>query len=56
MYVFDLPLLILITSLVYSATRFDHWSQIWREMLRWVVRLTSFLGVIAVILYLVSRS
>ena len=51
MYWRDLPLLIVIISLVYSATRFDDWGQILREAFRWGLRLTSFLVVIGVILY-----
>lgn len=47
---FELPLLIVIVSLVYSATRFEHWDQIWRETLRWVVRMVLFLAGIVLIL------
>jgi hypothetical protein len=49
-----LPLLILVISLVYSATRYDHWALIQREALRWVVRMTAFLVVIVVILWVLS--
>jgi hypothetical protein len=48
-----LPVLIVIVSLVYSATRFDQWGPILREALRWGLRLTGFLAAIAVALYLV---
>jgi hypothetical protein len=51
-YLFDLPLLITCVSLVYSATRFDDWGSILRETGRWLVRLLSFLGGIALVLYL----
>jgi hypothetical protein len=54
-YLIDLPLLIIIISLVYSATRFDEWSLIWREALRWGERLTAFLGIIGVVLFFVSK-
>jgi hypothetical protein len=54
-YFIDLPLLIVVISLVYSATRFDQWGLIWREALRWGLRLTAFLGVIGVVLYFVSK-
>ena len=54
-YLFDLPLLIVLVSLVYSATRFDEPMPILREALRWGLRLAAFLGVIGVLLYLVAR-
>jgi hypothetical protein len=54
-YLIDLPLLIVVISLVYSATRFDQWSLIWREALRWGLRLAGFLGIIAVVLFFVSK-
>ena len=54
-YLTDLPLLIVLVSLVYSATRFDRWPAIFREALRWAGRLLAFLAVIGLVLYLVSR-
>jgi len=54
-YLYDLPLLIVVVSLVYSATRFEDWGSICRESLRWMVRLTGFLGIIGVVLFLVSK-
>jgi hypothetical protein len=54
-YLYDLPLLIVLISLVYSATRFDRWPAIFREALRWAGRLLAFLAVIGLVLYLVSR-
>jgi len=53
-YLFDLPLLILCVSLVYSATRFDDWGPILRETVRWIGRLVGFLGGIGVVLYLTT--
>jgi hypothetical protein len=47
-----LPILIVIISLVYSATRYDEWRPIVREALRWGLRLAGFLLVIGVALYL----
>lgn len=47
---FELPLLIVIISLVYSATRFDRWDFIIREAIRWVVRMSLFLIGIVLIL------
>jgi hypothetical protein len=46
-----LPVLIVVISLVYSATRFEDWRHIWREAVRWGLRLTAFLFVIVVVLY-----
>lgn len=54
-YFLDLPLLILLVSLVYSATRFDDWKAILAETVRWIVRLVSFLGGIGLVLYVLSR-
>jgi hypothetical protein len=54
-YLYDLPLLIVLISLVYSATRFDEWPAILLEAGRWALRLTCFLGAIALALYLVNR-
>jgi hypothetical protein len=54
-YFWDLSLLIVVVSLVYSATRFDRWSAILREALRWGLRLTAFLFAIGLLLYLVER-
>jgi hypothetical protein len=49
-----LPILIVVVSLVYSATRYDHWSAILHESVRWGLRLAGFLVGIGVILYLVT--
>jgi hypothetical protein len=54
-YLTDLPLLIVLVSLVYSATRYDEWPAILREALRWGLRLTAFLGAIVVVLLVLSR-
>jgi hypothetical protein len=53
-YYWHLPLLILVVSLVYSATRFDQWGPILREAVRWGLRLSAFLLAIVVILYVVA--
>ena len=47
-----LPVLILAISLVYSATRYDPWNAIVQETLRWIWRMTAFLGSIGLVLYL----
>jgi hypothetical protein len=53
-YYWHLPILIVIVSLVYSATRFDDWKPIVYEAARWGLRLTAFLLVIMVVLYVVA--
>jgi hypothetical protein len=50
-FYWHLPILIVVISMVYSATRFDEWGAIIREALRWGLRLTAFLAVIVVVLY-----
>ena len=54
-YLVDLPLLIVLVSLVYSATRFDQWGPILREAFRWGLRLVAFLVAICVALYVLHR-
>ncbi len=49
-----LPVLIVVISLVYSATRYDTWGPILREAVRWGLRLLGFLGGIGLVLYLVT--
>jgi hypothetical protein len=49
-----LPILIVVVSLVYSATRYDQWGSILQEAVRWGLRLAGFLVGIGVILYLVT--
>ncbi len=46
----ELPVLIVVVSLVYSATRYDRWDQIVREAARWGVRMGLFLIGIVLIL------
>ena len=50
-YYWHLPILIVVISLVYSATRFDGWGAILREAVRWGVRLAFFLFVIIAVLF-----
>jgi hypothetical protein len=54
-YVWDLPLLVVTISLVYSATRYDDWKSILHEAVRWGARLLVFLGGIALLLLLLAR-
>ena len=53
-YLVHLPILIVIVSLVYSATRFDQWAAIFREAVRWGLRLVGFLAAVAGVLYVVN--
>jgi hypothetical protein len=53
-YYLHLPLLIVLVSLVYGATRYDQWDLILHEALRWGLRLTGFLAAVVVILFLVA--
>jgi hypothetical protein len=48
-------LLVVLISLVYSATRYDQWPAILHEAFRWGIRLLAFLGAITCALYLVNR-
>lgn len=49
-----LPILIVLISMVYSATRYDEWPAITGEAIRWGLRMTAFLGGIGVVLYLLN--
>jgi hypothetical protein len=49
-----LPILIAVISLVYSATRYEEWGAILRETVRWVIRMTAFLVVIGVLLFVLA--
>ncbi len=52
----QLPILIVVISLVYSATRYDDWDSILQEAFRWGSRMALFLLAIGLVLYLVSIS
>jgi hypothetical protein len=49
-----LPILIVVISLVYSATRYERWSNIFQEAFRWGIRMLGFLCGIAVALYVLG--
>lgn len=49
-----LPVLLVVVSLVYSATRHDKWRLITHEAVRWGTRMAGFLGAIGLVLYLLS--
>ena len=51
---FDLPILLIVISLVYSATRYERWNMIGYEAARWGIRMALFLGGIALALFLLS--
>jgi len=50
----DLPVLLVVVSLVYAATRHDHWDKILSEGLGWGLRIALFLTGIGLTLYLLS--
>ena len=50
----DLPVLLIVFSLVYSATRHDHWDRILKEALGWGLRVGGFLLGVGVTLYALS--
>ena len=54
LYYVHVPVLLVLISLVYSATRFDQWNLILREAIRWGLRLLLFLVVIVVVLYVLA--
>jgi uncharacterized membrane protein YjfL (UPF0719 family) len=49
-----LPVLLVVVSFVYSATRHDRWDRIVKEGLGWVLRMGGFLGGLGVLLYVLS--
>ena len=50
----DLPVLLVVVSLVYAATRHDRWDKILHEALGWGARIAIFLFGIGLTLYLLS--
>lgn len=53
-FYWHLPILIVVISLVYSATRYDEWKPILHEAWRWGARLAGFLVGVMVVLYVVA--
>jgi hypothetical protein len=53
-FYWHLPILIVVISLVYSATRFERWDAILQEAVRWGLRMTGFLAAIAAALFVLS--
>ena len=50
----DLPVLLVVFSLVYSATRHDRWDRILSEALGWGLRVGGFLVGVGVVLFIGS--
>ena len=50
----DLPVLLVVVSLVYAATRHDNWDKILSEGFGWGLRIALFLTGIGLALYLLS--
>ena len=48
---YQLPFLLIVVSLVYSAARHDRWGRIFKEAAGWIVRMTGFLGGLGLVLY-----
>ena len=49
-----LPLMLLVISVVYSATRHEQWDEILIEAFRWGIRMFGFMLLVAVVLFGVS--
>lgn len=48
---YHLPLMLLVISLVYSATRHDEWDEILLEAFRWGSRMFGFMLTVAAVLF-----
>jgi hypothetical protein len=46
-----LPFMLLVISLVYSATRHEQWDEILVEAYRWGIRMFGFMLAVAVVLF-----
>ena len=46
-----LPLMLLVISLVYSATRHEQWDEILVEAFRWGIRMFGFMLLVGVVLF-----
>jgi hypothetical protein len=49
-----LPLMLLVISLVYSATRHEQWDEILIEAFRWGIRMFGFMLLVGGVLFVVS--
>jgi hypothetical protein len=50
----ELPILLVTVSLVYSASRHDRWDRIFQEAFRWGLQIAGFLTLVGVTLYVLS--
>jgi len=50
----QLPLVLALISVVYSATRHDSWSVIFAEAFRWGVRMLGFMACVALAMYVLT--
>ena len=55
LYYKHLPILLVVVSLVYSATRYDDWGRILIEAVWWGLKLLAFLVAIGVVLVIVWK-
>ncbi len=46
-----LPFMLLVISLVYSATRHEQWDDILVEAFRWGIRMLGFMLLVAIVLF-----
>jgi hypothetical protein len=51
---YHLPLMLLVISLVYSATRHDEWDEILLEAFRWGIRMFGFMVLVGAVLFAVA--
>lgn len=51
----QLPILVVVISLVYSATRYDQWGPILRETIRWIFQVAAFMGGVGIVLYVLAE-
>jgi hypothetical protein len=49
-----LPLMLLVISLVYSATRHEDWDEILIEAFRWGIRMFGFMLMVGLVLFAAS--
>jgi hypothetical protein len=51
----DMPIMMIVVALVYSATRHDDWGSIFREAGRWLAHIVLFLGGVGIGLAVLSK-
>lgn len=50
----QMPFLIVLVSIVYAATRHDHWDMILKDAYQWGRNIVVFLGGIGIVLFVLS--